>query len=115
MPVTTPCRKCGRPVGEQAKRCLYCGTYRMTAEPGTPEYEREVQAAEADAKQVERQKLIFSQGMGLGKRAAKPSLAEQLRSAAPPVRFLAALVAIPLLAVWPPWAIKWIKELFLGS
>lgn len=115
MPTTTPCRKCGRPLGEQAKRCLYCGTYRVTAAPGTPEYEAETKAAEEDAKRVERQKLIFSQGMGLGKRAAKPSLAAQLRSAALPVRFFAALLAIPLLAVWPPWAIKWIKELFVGS
>lgn len=100
-------------MAEQAKRCIYCGTYRITAPPGTPEYEAEQQAAAADAKRVERQKLLYAHGMGLGTRAAKPSLAEQLRSASAPVRFAAALLAIPLLVIWPPWAIKWVKELFL--
>jgi hypothetical protein len=109
-----PCRKCGRPVADQAKRCLYCGTYRITAQPGTPEYDAELQAAEDDAKRVERQRLIFSHGVGLGKRDAKPSFTEQLRSASLPVRFGAALLAIPLLVVWPPLAIKWLKELFVA-
>jgi hypothetical protein len=95
-----------------AKRCLYCGTYRITAQPGTPEYEAEQKAAEEDAKRVERQRLLYAHGMGLG-RAAKPSFAAQLRSASAPVRIAAALLAIPLLVIWPPWAIKWVKELFL--
>ena len=101
-------------MADQAKRCLYCGTYRITAQPGTPEYDAELKAAEEDAQRVERQRLIFSHGVGLGKRDAKPSLTEQLRSASFPVRLGAALLAIPLLVVWPPLAIKWLKGLFVG-
>jgi hypothetical protein len=100
-------------MAETARRCLYCGTYRITAQPGTPQYAAEQQAADEDARRVERQKLLYTHGVGLG-RAAKPSLAEQLRSASAPVRFAAALLAIPLLVIWPPWAIKWVKELFLA-
>jgi hypothetical protein len=100
-------------MAEQAKRCLYCGTYRITAAPGTPEFEAEKQAAEEDAKRVERQKVIYSHGMGLGKSANRLSLAERLRHESLPVRLLAGLLAIPMLAIWPPWAIKWVKGLFL--
>jgi hypothetical protein len=100
-------------MAEQSKRCLYCGTQRIIASAGTPEFEAEKKAAEEDAKRVERQKVIYSHGMGLGKSAGKPRLVERLRNESLPVRLLAALVAIPLLAIWPPWAIKWVKELFL--
>lgn len=113
MATTVPCQTCGRPLAEQARRCLYCGTYRILARPGTPEYEAERQAAEADARRVERQRAIFAQGMGLSKRATERSLARRLRSASLPVRFVAALLAVPLLAIWPPWAIRWMKDLFL--
>lgn len=114
MPVTVPCATCGRPVAEQAKRCVYCGTYRITAAPGTPEFEAQQKEAEEDAKRVERQKVIFAHGMGLGRSARKASLAERLRHESLPVRLAAALLAIPLLFIWPPWAIKWMKELFLA-
>jgi hypothetical protein len=113
IPVSVPCAKCGRPMAEQAKRCLYCGTYRITAAPGTPEFEAEKKAAEEDAKRVERQKVIYSHGMGLGKSANRLSLAERLRHESLPVRLVAGLLAIPMLAIWPPWAIKWVKGLFL--
>jgi hypothetical protein len=99
-------------MAEQVKRCLYCGTYRITAAPGTPEFEAETKAAAEDAKRVERQKVIYSHGMGLGK-SAKPSLVERLRHESMPVRLVAGLLAIPMLAIWPPWAIKWVKELFM--
>jgi hypothetical protein len=114
MPTTVACPKCGRPMAEQARRCLYCGTYRIIAQPGTPEYEAERKAAEEDAIRVERQKLMYAHGIGLGKRAAKSTLTEQLRSASLPVRFAAALLAIPLLVIWPPLAIKWMKGLFVA-
>ena len=113
MPGTVPCAKCGRPMAEQAKRCLYCGTHRVTAAPGTPEFEAEKKAAEEDAKRVERQKALYSHGMGLGKSGGKPSLAERLRNESMPIRLAAGLLAIPLLLIWPPWAIKWVKSLFL--
>ncbi|HET7790713.1 MAG TPA: zinc ribbon domain-containing protein [Gemmatimonadales bacterium] len=113
MPTTVPCAKCGRPVSDQAKRCLYCGTYRITAQPGTPEYEAEKKAADEDAKRVERQKVIYAHGMGLGKSAAKPTLVERLSHESLPVRLAASLIALPLLAIWPPLGIKWVKGLFL--
>ena len=113
MPATVPCAKCGRPMGEQAKRCLYCGTHRITAPPGSPEFEVQQKEAEEDAKRVERNTVIYSYGKGLGKSARKPSLAERLRNESLPIRLAAGLLAIPLLAIWPPWAIKWVKELFL--
>src|SRR5580692_1119383 len=114
MPATVQCAKCGRPMTEQAKRCLYCGTHRITAAPGTPEFDAQTKAAEEDAKRVERQKVIYGHGMGLGKSSKKPSLAQRLRHESLPVRLVAGLLAIPLLALWPPWAIKWVKELFLA-
>jgi hypothetical protein len=99
---------------EQAQRCLYCGTHRITAAPGTPEFEAEKKAAEEEAKRLERQRAIYSHGMGLGKRAGKASLVERLRGESLPVRLVAGLLAIPLLVIWPPWAIKWVKGLFLS-
>jgi hypothetical protein len=113
-PVSIPCAKCGRPIAEQSKRCLYCGTYRVTAAPGTPEFEAETKKAEADAKRVEREKAAYGHGMGLGKSAMKPTLAERISRKSLPVRIAAALLAIPLLAIWPPWAIKWVKSLFMA-
>lgn len=113
MPTTIACAKCGRPVAEQAKRCLYCGTYRITAAPGTPEFEAEKKAADADAKRVAREKVAYAHGMGLGKSANKPTMAERLRGKSFPIRLAAGLLAIPLLAIWPPWAIKWMKALFV--
>ena len=114
MPTTVPCTKCGRPLAEQAKRCLYCGTKRIMAAPGTPEFEAEKKAAEEDAKRLEREKVAYAHGMGLGKRPGKPSLAERLRNEPLPVRLAASLLAIPLLLIWPPWAIKWVKSLLLN-
>ena len=99
-------------MAEQVKRCLYCGTQRILAAPGTPEFEAEKKAVEEDSKRVERQKALYAHGMGLGK-SAKPSVAERLRNESLPVRLGASLVAIPLLLIWPPWAIKWVKSLFL--
>jgi hypothetical protein len=113
MATTTPCPKCGRPLGEQAKRCLYCGASRITAAPGTPEFEAQKREAEVQEKKVELQKAIYSAGMGAGMNTKKPSLTEQLRAQSGPVKVLAALFAIPLVAIWPPWGIKWLKELFM--
>ena len=113
MPAAVLCAKCRRPLTEQAKRCLYCGTPRIVAAPGTPEYEVEKKATEEDTKRLERQKAAYSHGMGLGKSAGKPSLADRLRNQSFPVRLTASLLAIPLLMIWPPWAIKWVKSLLL--
>ena len=112
-PATAPCPKCGRPLALSAKRCLYCGTYRILAAPGTPDYEAERAAADADAKRVERQKVAFQHGMGLGQRTAAPSLGDKLREQSLPVRLLVMAVAVPvLLLVWPPKAIRLVKDVF---
>ncbi|MSR07800.1 MAG: hypothetical protein EXR93_12160 [Gemmatimonadetes bacterium] len=79
----------------------------------TTRFEVETKAAEEDAKRLERQKAAYSHGMGLGKSAGKPSLADRLRNQSFPVRLTASLLAIPLLMIWPPWAIKWVKSLLL--
>ena len=108
-----PCPKCRRPLAPTAKRCPYCGNYRILAAPGTPEYEVERAAAEADAKRVERQKVIFQHGMGLGKTAAKPSLAERLREQSLPVKVAVMLVVVPLLMLVAPFkAFRLAKEVF---
>jgi hypothetical protein len=99
-------------MGEQAKRCLYCGAPRITAAPGTPEYEAQQKEAEVVAKRVELEKAIYSAGMGAGMNTKKPSITDQLRNQSTPVKILAALIAIPLVAIWPPWGIKWLKGLF---
>jgi len=70
-------------------------------------------AAEADAKRIERQKVIFQHGMGLGKPAAKPSLAERLRQQSLPVKVAVMLVVVPLLMFVSPFkAFKMAKEVF---
>ena len=112
-PATTPCAKCRRPVAVTAKRCTYCGNYRILAAPGTPEYEVERAAAESDAKRVERQKVIYQHGMGLGKSAAKPSLAERLRQQSLPVKVAVMLVVVPLMMFVAPFkAFKLAKDVF---
>jgi DNA-directed RNA polymerase subunit RPC12/RpoP len=112
-PATTPCPKCRRPLAATAKRCTYCGTYRILAKPGTPEYEVERVAAEADAKRVERQKVIYQHGMGLGKSAAKPSLAARLREQSLPVKVAVMLVVVPLMMFVNPFkAFALAKEVF---
>jgi len=112
-PATTPCPKCRRPLAPAAKRCTYCGTVRIFAAPGTPEYEAERAAAEADAKRIERQKAIFQHGMGLGKTAVKPSLAERLRQQSLPVKIAVMLVVVPLMMFVAPFkAFKLAKEVF---
>ncbi len=95
------------------KRCLYCGHTRILAAPGTPEHDTERAAAEADAKRLERQKVIFQHGMGLGKTATKASLGERLRQQSLPVRFAVMAVAFPaLLLVAPFKAFRLVKEVF---
>jgi DNA-directed RNA polymerase subunit RPC12/RpoP len=112
-PTTTPCAKCRRPLAAAAKRCPYCGTYRILAAPGTPEYEAERAAADADAKRVERQKALFQHGVGLGKSAAKPSLAERLQQQSLPVKVAVMLVVVPLLMFVSPFkAFRMAKEVF---
>ena len=112
-PPPAPCPKCRRPLAAAAKRCPYCGTYRILAAPGTPAYEAERAAAEADAKRVERQKVIFQHGMGLGKTAAKPSLAERLREQSLPVKVAVMLVVVPLMMLVAPFkAFRMAKEVF---
>jgi hypothetical protein len=112
-PAPTPCPNCRRPLAPAARRCSYCGKYRILAAPGTPEYETERAAAEADAKRIERQKVIFQHGMGLGKSAAKPSLAERLRQQSLPVKVAVMLVVVPLMMFVSPFkAFRMAKEVF---
>jgi hypothetical protein len=95
------------------KRCIYCGYTRLLSTPGTPEYETEKAAAEADAKRLERQKAIYQHGMGLGKTAVKPGLVERLRRESPLVRVLIMLPLFPLLLLTMPLkAFRMAKEVF---
>jgi hypothetical protein len=110
---STPCPKCKRPLAAGVKRCIYCGYTRILAAPGTPEYEAEKAAAEADAKKLERQKVIYQHGMGLGKTSAKPGFAERLREQTLLVRVLVMLPLFPLLLMTVPFkAFKVVKEVF---
>jgi hypothetical protein len=95
------------------KRCIYCGHTRILAAPGTPEYEAERAAAEADAKKLERQKAIYQAGMGLGKSAVKPGLATRLREQSLGVRLLVMAVLVPLMMVTVPVrAFRLVKDVF---
>jgi len=108
-----PCPKCRRPLAATAKRCPYCGSYRILAAPGTPEYEAERAVADADAKRVERQKVLFQHGMGLGKSAAKPSLAERLRELPLPAKIVVMLVVVPAMMFVAPFkAFRLAQEVF---
>jgi len=112
-PATTPCPKCRRPLGAGVKRCIYCGYTRLLSAPGTPAYEAEKAAAEAEAKRLERQKVVYQHGMGLGKSAAKPSLAERLRQQSLPVKVIVMLVVVPLMMFVNPFkAFSLAKEVF---
>ncbi len=112
-PATTPCPKCGRPLALAVKRCVYCGHTRILAQPGTPEYEAERAAADADAKRLERQKVLYQHGMGLGKSAAKPPLGERLRHQSLLVRVAVMAVFVPALMLVSPFkAFRLVKEVF---
>jgi len=108
-----PCPKCKRPLGAGVKRCIYCGYTRLLAAPGTPEYQAEKAAADVEAKKLERQKAIYSAGMGLGKTSTKPGLVEQLRRQTPLVRVMIGLpLFLVLFLVMPFKAFKMVKEVF---
>jgi hypothetical protein len=64
---TAPCAKCGRPVAETAKRCIYCGTARFKSAPGTPERAAEEAAALEDEKKLKRQAALYRAGVGVPK------------------------------------------------
>lgn len=108
---TVPCAKCKRPVGLQAKRCLYCGEYRITAEPGTPEHAAQRAAAEEDAKRMARQAAIYKEGMGLGGRRNQGFTA-RMREQSLPVRLLVGAALMPLLLFVPFKVFKMVKEIF---
>jgi hypothetical protein len=96
-----------------AKRCIYCGYTRIIAAPGTPEYEVERAAAEADAKRLERQKVVYQHGMGLGKSSVKPSLEERLRRQSLPVRLAVMAVVVPVMMLISPFkAFRLVKGVF---
>lgn len=70
-------------------------------------------AADADAKRLERQKVMYQHGMGLGKSAAKPPLAERLRHQSLPVRVAVMAVLVPALMLVRPFkAFRLVKEVF---
>ncbi len=92
---------------------MYCGHFRILAAPGTRAYEVERAAVEADAKRLERQKVIFQHGMGLGKTALKPGLAERLRRQSLLVRIAVMAVVVPALMLVAPFkAFRLAKEVF---
>ncbi len=94
-------------------RCIYCGYTRLLSAPGTPAYEAEQAAAELDAKKLERQKVIYQHGMGLGKTSTKPGMVEQLRRQTPLVRVMIGLpLFLVLFLVMPFKAFKMVKEVF---
>ena len=64
---TAPCAKCGRPVAETAKRCIYCGAVKFTAAPGTPERAAEESAALEEDKKLKRQAALYRAGVGVPK------------------------------------------------
>jgi len=64
---TSPCEKCGRPVALTAKRCIYCGTFRYTSAPGTPERAAEEVAAREDEKKMKQQAALYRAGVGMRK------------------------------------------------
>jgi hypothetical protein len=112
-PATTPCPKCRRPLADGVKRCIYCGHVRILAAPGTPEYEAERAAAEAEAKKLERQKAIYQAGMGLGKASAPSGFASKLREQSLPIRILVMVILVPLLMVTVPFkAFRVVKDVF---
>ena len=69
---TAPCSKCGRPVAETAKRCLYCGAPQYKAAPGTPERAAEEAAALEEDKKLKRQAALYRAGVGIPKSEASP-------------------------------------------
>ncbi|HKR54956.1 MAG TPA: zinc ribbon domain-containing protein [Gemmatimonadales bacterium] len=69
---TAPCSKCGRPVAETAKRCLYCGAPQYKAAPGTPERAAEEAAALEEDKKLKRQAALYRAGVGMAKGEASP-------------------------------------------
>jgi hypothetical protein len=111
-PATVPCGKCGRPVGLQAKRCLYCGEYRITAQPGTPEHAAQRAAADEDAKRMARQAVIYKEGMGFGGGRGKKGFTTWAREQSTPVRLLAGAALMPLLLFVPFRVFRMVKEIF---
>lgn len=69
---TAPCAKCGRPVAETAKRCIYCGAVKFTAAPGTAERAAEEAAALEEDKKLKRQAALYRAGMGMPKAEESP-------------------------------------------
>lgn len=98
---TAPCEKCGRPVAENAKRCMYCGAYRYKSAPGTPEREAEEQAAREDERKLKQQTAIYRAGMGMPR--SGPAQDKNLGNI---------LKAIVMLFINPFAAIKHIKAIF---
>jgi len=98
---TTPCAKCGRPVAEGAKRCIYCGAFRFTSAPGTPEREAEEKEAAESERKLKQQAALYRAGMGIPKGGPKSD------------KNLANIVkAIIMLFINPFAAIKHIKAIF---
>ncbi|HTY07360.1 MAG TPA: hypothetical protein VMC86_12660 [Gemmatimonadales bacterium] len=97
---TTPCEKCGRPVADAAKRCLYCGAYRFRAASGTPEREAEELAAREDDKKLKQQAALYRAGVGMPKGGSAPDQGAGL------------LKALVMLFVNPFASIKIIRGIF---
>ncbi|HEX4633058.1 MAG TPA: zinc ribbon domain-containing protein [Gemmatimonadales bacterium] len=97
---TAPCAKCGRPVAETAKRCMYCGAVKYTSAPGTPERVAEEAAALEEDKKLKRQAALYRAGVGMPKGEASPDQGAGL------------LKALVMLFVNPFASFKIIKKIF---
>ncbi|HEX4561394.1 MAG TPA: hypothetical protein VH113_06130 [Gemmatimonadales bacterium] len=97
---TAPCARCGRPVAETAKRCIYCGAVKYTSTPGTPERVAEEAAALEEDKKLKRQAALYRAGVGMPKSEASPDQGAGL------------LKALLMLFVNPFASFKIIKKIF---
>lgn len=97
---TAPCAKCGRPVAETAKRCLYCGAPRYKTAPGTPERAAEEAAALEEEKKLKRQAALYRAGVGMAKGEASPDQGAGL------------LTALVMLFVNPIASFKILRKIF---
>jgi len=97
---SSPCEKCGRPVALTAKRCIYCGAFRFTSAPGTPEREAEESVAREDEKKLKQQAALFRGGVGMPKGESAPDQGAGL------------LKALVMLFVNPFATFKILKKIF---
>lgn len=103
---TAPCSKCGRPVAETARRCIYCGTVQYRTAPGTPERAADEAAAVEEEKKLKRQAALYRAGVGMPKE--EKGAAGQKGAAG----LADILISVLMLGVRPIWAFKRLRTIF---